>query len=91
MLNKGAISNKNIIIKAQKEEKNKVTGLENEIHIDTNELIKDNKIYVELFNNHWTNIVQETSGLAPNRIGSPKNSNLDKWTVFDINIKTIQV
>ena len=51
MSNKGAISNENIIIKAQKEEKSKVTDLENEMHIDTIELIKDNKIYEELFNN----------------------------------------
>ena len=43
-----AISNENIIIKAQKEEKIKAKILENEIHIDANELIKDDKILVEL-------------------------------------------
>ena len=32
--NKSAISNENIIIKAQKEEKNKIKDLENELHID---------------------------------------------------------
>ena len=32
-----------IIIKAQKEEKIKVKGLENEIHVDVNELIKNDK------------------------------------------------
>ena len=37
--NEGAISNENIIIKAQKEEKIKEKGLEKEIHIDVNELI----------------------------------------------------
>ena len=82
--NKGAISNENIIIKAQKEEKIKVKGLENEIHIDANELIKDDKILVELFNNHYLNIVEKTSGLAPNCIGYPENPNLDKSTVLDI-------
>ena len=35
--NKGAISNENIIIKAQNEEKIKVKDLENKLHIDTNE------------------------------------------------------
>ena len=84
MSNKGAISNENIIIKAQKEEKIKVKGLENEIHIDANELIKDDKILVELFNNHYINIVEKTSGLAPNCIGYPENPNLDKSTVLDI-------
>ena len=68
MSNKGVISNKNIIIKAQKKEKIKVKGLENEIHIDANELIKDTKILVELFNNHYINIVEKTFGLVPNQI-----------------------
>ena len=53
--NKGAISNQNIIIKAQKQEKTKVKDLENEIHIDANELIID-EILVELFNNHFINL-----------------------------------
>ena len=68
MSNKGVISNENIIIKVQKEEKIKVKGLENEIHIDANELIKDTKILVELFNNHYINIVEKTFGLVPNQI-----------------------
>ena len=55
MSNKGAISNQNIIIKAQKQEKTKVKDLENEIHIDANELIID-EILVELFNNHFINL-----------------------------------
>ena len=84
MSNKGAISNKNIIIKAQKQEKIKVKDLENELHIDANELIKDDKILVELFNNHCIHIVEKTSGLAPNCIGNPKNPNLDKSAVLDI-------
>ena len=40
MSNKGAISNENII-NTQKEEKIKVKNLENELHTDANELIKD--------------------------------------------------
>ena len=42
--NKGAIQNENIIIKAQKEEQVKVKFLGNEIHINANELIKDEMI-----------------------------------------------
>ena len=84
MSNKGAISNEIIIIKAQKKEKIKVKGLENDIHIDGNELIKDDKIFVELFNNHYINIVEKTSRLAPNCIGNPENPNLDKSTVLDM-------
>ena len=66
--NKGVISNTNIIIKAQKEEKIKVKGLENEIRIDANELIKDAKILVKLFSNYYINIVEKTSGLVLNQI-----------------------
>ena len=76
--NKRAISNENIIIKAQKEEKVKVKGLENEIHIDANGLIKDDKMLVDLSNNYYINIVEKTSGLAPNCIGNPENPNLDE-------------
>ena len=36
MWNKGTISNENVIIKAQKEEKIKVKYIENELHIWTN-------------------------------------------------------
>ena len=43
---KGPISNENIVIKAQKKQKIKVKGLENQIHIDANELIKDDKTLV---------------------------------------------
>ena len=84
MSNKGVISNENIIIKAPKEETIKIKDLENELHIDANELIKDDKILAELFNNHYINIVEKTSGLAPNCIGNPENPNLDKLTVLDI-------
>ena len=41
-------------------------------------------MFVEIFNNHYINIVEKTSGLAPNCIGNPENQNLDKSTVLDI-------
>ena len=50
MSNKDAISNENIIIKAQNEEIIKVKDSENELLIDANQLIKDDKILVELIN-----------------------------------------
>ena len=67
-----------------KGKKIKVTGLENETHFEANELVKDDKILVALFNNHYINMVEKTSGLAPNCIGNPENPNLDKSTVLDI-------
>ena len=54
--NKDAISSKNVIVKAQKEEKVAVKSLENEIHIDANQLVKYHEILVELFNNRYVNL-----------------------------------
>ena len=78
MSNKGPISSEDIIIKAQNEENIKVKSWENEKHIDAYELIKEDKILVKLFSNHYINIVKKTSGITPNCIGNPENPNLDK-------------
>ena len=71
------------LLKPKKKKKIKFKGLENEIHIDANGLIKDDKILVELFNNDYISIVEKTSGLAPNCRGYPENPNLHKSTVLD--------
>ena len=82
---KGAISNENRIIKAQKKGKIKVRESENELKIDANELIKADETLVELFNNHYINMhTEKTSRLAPTCIGKTENLNLDKSTVLDI-------
>ena len=78
MSNKDPISSEDIIIKAQNEEKIKVKSWGNEKHIDAYKLIKEEKILVKLFSNHYINIVEKTSRLAPNCIGNPENPNLDK-------------
>ena len=67
-----------------KGKKMKVTGLENETKIEANELIKDDKVLVALLNDHYIDMVEKTSRLAPNCIGNPENSNLDKSTTIDI-------
>ena len=67
-----------------KGKKMKVTGLENETNIEANELIKDDKVLVALLNDHYIDMVEKTSRLAPNCIGNPENSNLDKSTAIDI-------
>ena len=72
------------LLKPKKKKKIKLKGLENEMHIDANELIKEDKILVELFNNDYINIVEKTSWLAPDCIDYPENQNLHKSTVLDI-------
>ena len=84
MTNKGVISNDNIIIKSQTTENLNIKGSETDIHIEANELITDEKVLVEMFNKHYINIVEKTSGLAPKCIGNPENPTLDKETVHQI-------
>ena len=37
-----------------------------------------------MFNNHYINIIEKASGLAPNCIGNPENPNLDKSSILYI-------
>ena len=60
--NKGTISDDNIKIKP---EKNQDTKTENKdksklVSIKLNDLIKDESVLVEMFNNHYVNIVEKT-------------------------------
>ena len=80
---KDAISNENTIIKTQRE-KNEGNRFRKWTHIEANELIKDDKVLVALLNDHYIDMVEKTSRLAPNCIGNPENPNLDKSTVLDI-------
>ena len=53
-------------------------------YINANELIKDDKILGELFNNRYVNIVKKASGLSPNCIGNSENPNLDISAGLDV-------
>ena len=55
-----------------------------DIRIEGNELIKGEKVLVEIFNKYCINIVGKTSGLAQKCIGNLKNTALDKETVKKI-------
>ena len=43
--------------------------------IRTKDVIKDEKILVEMFNKHYVNIVEKTSGIAPKNLGNPLDQN----------------
>ena len=47
--------------------------------------IRDEKILVEMFNNHYINIVEKSSGSALKSIGNPSNPDHDKCAVQNIN------
>ena len=50
----------------------------------TKGLIKDGKILVEMFNKHYINIVEKTSGTAPKNLGNPLDPKLDQKTICEI-------
>ena len=50
----------------------------------TKDLIKNEKILAEMFNKHYINIVEETSGIAPKNLGNSLDPKLDKTTILEI-------
>ena len=47
-------------------------------------LIKVEKILVEMFNKHYMNIVEKTSGIAPKNLGNSLDPKLDEKTIRQI-------
>ena len=64
MTNKGIRINDNITIEAEINEEIKIKGKDKDVSIKAKDLIKDEKILVEMFNNHYVNIVEKTSGIT---------------------------
>ena len=65
--NKGTTADKNIKIKAEEDQniKFKNKNKNNLVSVKTNDWIRDESVLVEMFNNHYINIVEKTSGIAP--------------------------
>ena len=76
--------NDNIIIEATNDIKLNIKGKEDTITIKGKDEIRDEKILVEMFNNHYVNIVEKTSGSVPKSIGNSLNPDEDRNTVADI-------
>ena len=55
-----------------------------QVSIKAKDEIRDEKILVEMFNNHYINIVEKSSGSAPKSIGDSSNPEKDKSTVQKI-------
>ena len=47
-------------------------------------IVTDNSKLAQLFNNHYTNVVESTSGMPPENIGNPKCKSDDHLTVAKI-------
>ena len=77
-------TNENITIEVEKNEQIEVKHLHEKVDIRMKDLIKDEKILVEMFNKHDINIVEETSRMAPKNLGNPLNPKLDEKTIRGI-------
>ena len=84
--NKSTISDENIKIKAEENQniKTKNKNKSKLASIKTNGLIKDESVLVEMFNNNYINIVEKTSGIAPESLGDSSLPENDEETVNKI-------
>ena len=78
---KGIQTNENITIEVEKNEQIEVKGLYEKVDIRTKDLIKDEKILVEIFNKHHINIVEKTSGIAPKNLRNLLDPKLDQKAI----------
>ena len=62
---KGIQVNENMTIEVEENEQIEVKGLHEKVDIRTKDLIKDERILVEMFNKNYINIVEKTLGIAP--------------------------
>ena len=68
----------------EKNEKIEDKGLHVKVDIRRKDLMKDEKILVEMFNTHYINIAEKTSGIAPKDLGNPLDPKLDEETIREI-------
>ena len=82
--NKGTISNDNITIKAEENQNIKIENKKEHISITKGEDINNENILVEMFNNHYTNIAEKTSGTTPDSIGNSSHAENDSAIIDKI-------
>ena len=87
---KGIQTNEKITIEVEKNEQIKVKDLHEKVDIRMKDLVKDDKILVEMFNKHYINIVEETSRVAPKNLGNPLDPKLDEKIFVEL-LKTIKI
>ena len=81
--NKGTLSNDNIIIESADDINLKVKNGDL-VSINAKDETRDEHVLVQMFNNHYINTAEKSSGIAPNSIGNPMDPKQDKNTVEKI-------
>ena len=84
--NKGTVSDENIKIKAKENQNIEIKNKNKSklVSIKTNDIIKSKSVLVEIFNNHYINMVEKTSGIALERLGDFSLPENDEETVSKI-------
>ena len=82
---KGIQTNENATtIEVEKNEEIEVKGSQEKIDVRAKDLIKDEKIIVQMFNKHYINTAEKTSRISPKNPGNPLDPILDQKIIHEI-------
>ena len=76
MANKGLLTDDKIVIESENV-KIKSKGKNSVLVIKARDVINNKKIFVEMFNNHYVNIVENSTGVAPAELGTLLDPNFE--------------
>ena len=80
IINKGILTNEKIAIESENYAKVKSKGKNHILDSKAEDVINDKKVLVKIFNNHYVNIVENSTGVAPIEL----DPNLDRDTIEKI-------
>ena len=81
---KGILTDDKIVTERASDVKNKLKRKKAVLDIKAWEAINDQKIIVEMFNNHYVDIPENSTGVAPIELGTKFDPTLDRDTVEKI-------
>ena len=76
LTNKVILTDYKIVIESENHVKIKLKGKNFVLDIKAGDVLKDKKIIVRMFNNHYVNIVDNSTGFSPVELGTPLDPNL---------------
>ena len=86
MANKGWLTDDKIVIESENV-KIKSKGKNSMLVIKARDVINNKKIFVEMFNNHYVNIVENSTGVAPAELGTLLDPNFEMLLKKSWNIR----
>ena len=71
-------------IGAEKNEQIEAKDLHEKVDIKTKDLVRDEKMPVEMFNRHYAHIIEKTSGIVTKILGNLLDPKLNEKTIREI-------